>query len=118
MLGKWFGGEELSIGQWQRLALARALIRKASLVILDEPTSAMDAWAEAEWMHRIREIAQERTMIIITHRFTTAMQADLILLMQNHSIIEQGTHAELLQQGGRYAEAWQEQMREVKTPDA
>lgn len=57
-------------------------------------------------------------MIIITHRFTTAMQADLILLMQNHSIIEQGTHAELLQQGGRYAEAWQEQMREVKTPDA
>lgn len=117
VLGKWFGGEDLSIGQWQRLALARAFLRRASLIILDEPTSAMDAWAEMDWLGRVREAARGRTLIMITHRFTTAMQADLILVLHEQQIVEQGTHAELLARGGRYAASWHEQMREVEKGD-
>ena len=99
VLGKWFGGEDLSIGQWQRLALARAFVREASLIILDEPTSAMDAWAETEWLSNIREATRDRTLLMITHRFTTAMHADLILVLHQQKVIEQGTHQELLAQG-------------------
>jgi ATP-binding cassette subfamily B protein len=118
ILGKWFGGEDLSIGQWQRLALARAFVREASLIILDEPTSAMDAWAETDWLSNIREVARERTLIMITHRFTTAMHADLILVLHKQAIIEQGSHAELLARGGRYATSWYEQMREAQKTDS
>ena len=117
VLGKWFGGEDLSIGQWQRLALARAFVREASLIILDEPTSAMDAWAETEWLSNIREATRDRTLLMITHRFTTAMHADLILVLHQQQIIEQGTHQELLAQGGRYAQSWSKQMREVQVED-
>ena len=112
MLGKWFGGSELSIGQWQRVALARALLRPASLIILDEPTSAMDAWAETTWLSKIREIARGRTLLMITHRFTTAMHADHIFVMRDSRIIEEGTHEELLSAKTRYAQSWFEQMRE------
>ncbi|MDX2163486.1 MAG: ABC transporter ATP-binding protein [bacterium] len=117
ILGKWFGGEELSVGQWQRVALARAFLRQASLIILDEPTSAMDAWAEADWLSRLREAASGRTLLMITHRFTTAMQADVIYVIRDHQIIEQGTHAQLLSQGGRYAQSWYAQMRELPTDE-
>ncbi len=113
MLGKWFGGEELSVGQWQRVALARALIRQASLIILDEPTSAMDAWAETSWLNHMREITNGRTLIMITHRFTTAMHADLIYVLHENQLIEQGTHESLLAQGKRYAESWRDQMRHM-----
>ena len=112
VLGKMFGGEELSLGQWQRIALARAFLRQASLIILDEPTSAMDSWAEMEWLNRVRQVARDRTMIMITHRFTTAMAADLIYVMHDQQIVEQGTHDELLVLGGRYAQSWNEQMRQ------
>ena len=112
VLGKWFGGEDLSTGQWQRLALARTLLRKASLIILDEPTSAMDAWAETVWLSRVREIARDRTLIMITHRFTTAMHADLIFVLHQQKIVERGTHTELLASNGRYAESWHAQMLE------
>ena len=81
VLGKWFGYTQLSTGEWQRLALARAFVRQADLVILDEPTSAMDSWAENDWMNRFRELVDGRTAVIITHRFTTAMQADMIHVM-------------------------------------
>src|SRR5262249_32833049 len=75
LLGKWFaGGTELSVGEWQRLALARAFLRQAPLLLLDEPTSAMDSWAEAEWHERFRQLAAGRTVLIITHRFTTALR--------------------------------------------
>ncbi|MBK8022230.1 MAG: ABC transporter ATP-binding protein [Chloroflexi bacterium] len=111
VLGRYFGGEELSVGQWQRLALARAFVREASLIILDEPTSAMDSWAENDWLARVRDHASARTMIMITHRFTTAMLADRIYLMRNSHIVEQGTHAELLELNGVYAQSWHEQMR-------
>ncbi len=113
VLGKWFGYTELSVGEWQRLALARSFVRRADLVILDEPTSAMDSWAEAAWLGRFRELVADRTALIITHRFTTAMQADVIYVMHEGRVVESGTHAELVALGGRYAVSWQMQMRET-----
>lgn len=111
-LGKWFAnGAELSGGEWQRLALARAFIRQAPLVILDEPTSFMDSWAEIDWLARLRRLTQRRTALIITHRFTTAMHADMIHVMEQGQIIESGTHADLLALGGRYAQSWTAQMQ-------
>jgi ATP-binding cassette, subfamily B, bacterial len=110
LLGTRFGGAELSGGQWQRLALARAWLHEAPIVVLDEPTSAMDAWAEANWLGRLRELAEERTVIIITHRFTTAQQADMIHVMAEGRVVESGTHQELLVKGGSYAESWKMQV--------
>ena len=111
VLGKWFGGAELSVGEWQRIALARAFLRQAQLIILDEPTSAMDSWAEADWLSRFRELVAGQTALIVTHRFTTAMQADIIHVMEAGRIIEFGTHAELMDLGGRYAQSWRQQTR-------
>ncbi len=67
VLGRWFGGAELSVGEWQRVALARAFLRPSPILVLDEPTSAMDSWAEAAWMDRFRALAQGKTAVIITH---------------------------------------------------
>ncbi len=112
LLGKWFaGGVELSAGEWQRLALARAFLRPAPVVILDEPTSAMDSWAEADWLGRFRTLATGRTAIIVTHRFTTAMQADIIHVMDKGQIVESGTHAQLVNRDTAYARSWSAQMR-------
>jgi ATP-binding cassette subfamily B protein len=112
-LGKWFqGGTDLSVGEWQRVALARAFWRRAPIMILDEPTSAMDSWAENEWMHRFAQLAAGRTVLLITHRFTTAMRADIIHVMEEGRIVESGSHAELVALGGRYAESWRAQMQE------
>ncbi|MFH1084505.1 MAG: ABC transporter ATP-binding protein [Chloroflexota bacterium] len=113
LLGKWFhGGTDLSVGEWQRLALARAFMRRAALIILDEPTSAMDSWAEADWMARFRQLTAGRTALIVTHRFTTAMRADVIYVLEGQRIVESGSHAQLLALGGRYAASWQAQMRD------
>ena len=106
LLGRWFeGGTELSVGEWQRIALARAFLRRAPLIILDEPTSALDPWAEADWLERFRELADGRTAIIITHRFTTAMHADVIHVMDQGRIVESGSHYRLLEKHGLYADA-------------
>ncbi len=111
LLGSWFpGGTELSGGEWQRIALARAVLRDAPVILLDEPTRAMDSWAETDWVNRFRDLAQGRTAVIISHRLTTAMKADIIHVMEGGRIIESGSHAELLELGGRYAEAWHAQM--------
>lgn len=104
-------GAELSGGEWQRLALARAYYRKAPIVLLDEPTSFMDSWSEGDWFKRFRELTENRTAIVITHRFTIAMRADLIFVMDKGQIVESGTHHELLENDGLYAESWREQMR-------
>jgi ATP-binding cassette subfamily B protein len=110
LLGKWFeGGVELSGGQWQRLALARALFRDVPILVLDEPTSAMDPWAEGAWLARFRELAAGRTVLLITHRFTTAMAADFIHVMEEGRVVESGSHPELVALGGRYAASWREQ---------
>ena len=111
LLGRWFaGGTELSVGEWQRIALARAFLRRAPIIILDEPTSALDPWAEADWLERFRELARGRTSIIITHRFTTAMHADVIHVMDRGRIVESGSHHRLLEQSGLYAESWSRQI--------
>jgi ATP-binding cassette, subfamily B, bacterial len=113
-LGKWFpDGTDLSGGELQRLALARAFLRKAEIIILDEPTSAMDPWAEHDWLERFRTMAQGRTAIVITHRFTLAMRADIIHVMRAGQIVESGNHQELLALGGFYAKSWQDQMQSV-----
>jgi ATP-binding cassette subfamily B protein len=113
VLGKWFGGAELSVGEWQRIALARAFFRDASLVILDEPTSAMDSWAEQDWLSRFHDLVERKTALMITHRFTTAMHADVIHVMDKGRIIESGTHAQLVAMGRAYAASWAAQMREI-----
>ncbi|RII28230.1 MAG: multidrug ABC transporter ATP-binding protein [Geobacter sp.] len=113
VLGKWFGGAELSVGEWQRVALARAFLRDAAIIALDEPTSAMDSWAESDWLGRFRELTAGRTGLMITHRFTTAMHADMIHVMVDGRITESGTHEQLVAAGGHYAESWQTQMREI-----
>ena len=113
VLGKWFGGAELSGGEWQRIALARAFLRRASLVILDEPTSSMDSWAEQDWLGRFRTLTAGRTALMITHRFTTAMHADIIHVLDKGRVMESGTHAELVALRGAYASSWAAQMREI-----
>ena len=111
LLGTWFlEGTELSVGEWQRIALARAFLRQAPLVVFDEPTSAMDPWAEADWMKRFRQLVAGRTTLIITHRFTTARFADVIHVMADGRIVESGGHEELLARGGMYAQGWVTQM--------
>ena len=114
LLGKWFAdGAELSLGEWQRIALARAFVRRAPVLVLDEPTSAMDPWAESDWLARFRELSRGYTVLIITHRFSTALCADAIHVMDGGRIVESGSHLELLRQGGRYAAAWDGQVRPV-----
>ncbi|NOZ78466.1 MAG: ABC transporter ATP-binding protein [Acidobacteria bacterium] len=106
-LGRWFaGGVELSVGEWQRLALARAFFRKAPVILLDEPTAAMDAWSESEWINGLKQLVRGTTTLIITHRLTTASHADIIFLMRAGRIVESGAHEELLARGGPYADAW------------
>jgi ATP-binding cassette subfamily B protein len=103
-LGRWFGcGAELSAGEWQRLALARALVRDAPIILLDEPTSAMDPWAEVDWLRRFRSLARGKTAIIITHRLTTAMAADLIHVIDGGRVVESGTHETVLKRAGVYS---------------
>jgi ATP-binding cassette subfamily B protein len=112
LLGNWFeSGTELSAGEWQRIALARAFLRQAPIIALDEPTSALDPWAEADWLDRFRALAVSRTAIFITHRFTTAMHADIIHVMDGGRIVESGRHEQLLACGGRYAASWATQTR-------
>jgi ATP-binding cassette subfamily B protein len=110
-LGTWFAnGTELSVGEWQRIALARAFLRRAQLMILDEPTSALDSWAEADWFDRFRVLARDRTAIIITHRLTIARRADMIHVMDAGRIVESGTHNDLMIQNGLYAKSWTKQI--------
>ncbi|MGI8916593.1 MAG: ABC transporter ATP-binding protein, partial [Chloroflexota bacterium] len=103
------GGVDLSGGEWQKVATARAAMRDAALVILDEPTAALDAQAEYELFQRFRELAAGRSVLLISHRFSTVRMADRILVLDNGTIVEDGSHGELVALGGRYATLYEMQ---------
>jgi ATP-binding cassette subfamily B protein len=108
MLGRRFdGGADLSVGQWQKIALARAYMRDAQLIILDEPTASLDARAEYDVFLRFAELTRDRMAVLISHRFSTVRMADRILVLEHGAILEQGSHADLLRQRGRYAELFE-----------
>jgi ATP-binding cassette subfamily B protein len=105
MLGKRFSeGIDLSGGEWQKVALARAYMRDAQIVILDEPTASLDARAEYEGFKRFSDLTKGKTAVIISHRFSTVRMADRILVLKNGEMLEIGTHEELLEKDGLYAE--------------
>jgi ATP-binding cassette subfamily B protein len=115
ILGKWFEtGEELSIGQWQKIALARAFLRNAQVVILDEPTSALDAKAEYEVFHHFRQLLQGRTAILISHRLSTIKMADQIYVLEGGQLVERGTHDELMVRCGTYAHLFETQAQQYR----
>lgn len=104
VLGRWFeDGAELSVGEWQKIALARTLLRDAPIIVLDEPTSAMDAQAEHDLFERFRALAAGRTTILISHRLSTVKLADRIYVLHAGRVAESGTHDELLARSGHYA---------------
>ncbi|MHA0035920.1 ABC transporter ATP-binding protein [Deinococcus sp. PESE-13] len=106
-IGQAFGGVDLSGGQWQKLATARALYREARVLILDEPTAALDPRSEKEVFDAFAALSQGRTTLLITHRLGSVLMADRVLVMKRGRLIEDGTHAELLTRGGEYAELWE-----------
>jgi ATP-binding cassette subfamily B protein len=112
MLGREFaGGYDLSIGQWQRVALARAFFRDAPLVILDEPTASLDARAESRLFDRMRELLQGRSVLLISHRFSSVRSADRIYVLEEGRVVEHGSHDELMAGGDRYADLFTLQAR-------
>ncbi|HWF48604.1 MAG TPA: ATP-binding cassette domain-containing protein, partial [Bryobacteraceae bacterium] len=108
MLGRRFeGGVDLSGGEWQKIALARAYLRDAQVLILDEPTAALDARAEYEVFERFNELTQGKLALFISHRFSTVRMAQRIIVLENGSIAEEGNHEQLMALGRRYAEMFE-----------
>jgi ATP-binding cassette, subfamily B, bacterial len=118
VLGKWFDeGTELSVGEWQKVALARAFIRDAQIIILDEPTSSLDPYAEDDVICKFKDLARGKMSLIISHRLSTASIADRIYFMNAGYVVESGTHRELMDKGGRYAQMFEVQARHYRECD-
>jgi ATP-binding cassette, subfamily B, bacterial len=112
LLGRWFKrGEELSIGQWQMMAIARAFFRDAELVILDEPSSALDPETEMNIFSKLKRLVKGRSALIISHRYSTVKMADKILVLDKGCIIEKGSHQELMELNGKYAKLFSTQAK-------
>ena len=110
ILGKWFeNGAELSIGEWQKIALARAFLRDSPIIVLDEPTSFMDAKAEYEVFERFHRLMKGKTAILISHRLSTVKMVDKIYVLEGGKIVESGSHDELVEHGGKYADLFETQ---------
>ena len=108
VIGKRFRtGVELSGGEWQKVAIARAYMRDAQLLILDEPTAALDARSEFQVFQRFKELSEGKTAVLISHRFSSVRMADRILVLADGQVEAMGTHEELLAQRGRYAELFE-----------
>ena len=108
MIGKRFkNGVELSGGEWQKIAIARAYMREAQVLILDEPTAALDARSEFEVFQRFKELSEGKTAILISHRFSSVRMADRILVLADGKVEAAGTHQELIAQSGRYSELFE-----------
>ena len=107
-LGRRFDeGIDLSGGEWQKIAIARAYMRDAEVLILDEPTAALDARAEFEVFQRFSDLSRDRTVVLISHRFSTVRMADRVVVLGGGRVMEEGSHAELIRLGGRYAERFE-----------
>ena len=110
MLGRRFeSGVELSGGEWQKIALARAYLRDAELLILDEPTAALDARSELEVFERFAELTEGKMALLISHRFSTVRMADRIVVLEGGRLIEEGNHDQLMSRGGVYASMFEMQ---------
>jgi ATP-binding cassette subfamily B protein len=115
MLGNWFeAGEELSMGEWQKIALARGFVRDAQIVILDEPSSFLDVQTEHQMFKRFRQLAAGRSTILISHRLSTVRMADCIYVLEDGRIAESGGHDELISRGGAYARLFETQARSYR----
>jgi len=119
VLGKEFeGGQELSGGQWQKIALARAYLRDAEIVVLDEPAAALDALSEMEVHRNFLQLAQGKTVLLISHRLGSAQLADKIVFVERGRIAEEGSHEQLMELGGKYAQLYRQQAEWYKTDKA
>jgi ATP-binding cassette subfamily B protein len=115
MLGKMFeNGDQLSVGEWQKVAIARAFLRDAQVVILDEPTSALDARSEYELFERFRQLIRGKTAILISHRLSSVRMADRIYVLREGQIVESGTHDELVRRSGAYADLYELQAKQYR----
>ncbi len=112
LLGRWFkGGEELSMGQWQMMAISRAFFRDAEIVVLDEPSSALDPKTETAVFSKLKKLMKGRSALIISHRYSTVRMADKILVLDKGQIIEQGSHEELIKKNGKYSNLYKSQAK-------